>query len=179
MYQELIEAKGWKFVNSMNADVDILVYGDDPRESASTKVKKAMKLGTRTMNASEFYQFLTHGEPEKVECVEVESVETLGISDCTVVPLEESGSIYYILVCSTKAGESLTFAPEKYFSVLYDEEKNCFRTELDALRFDEIDAFVSGECVDKIARGECSEVETDRILSAAYTDFVSKLKQAS
>lgn len=118
-------------------------------------------------------------EPETVERVEVETVETLGISDCTVVPLEESGSIYYILVCSTKAGESLTFAPEKYFPVLFDEGKNSFRTELDALRFDEIDAFISGECVDKIARGECSEEETDRILSESYTDFVGKLKQAS
>lgn len=178
MYQELIEAKGWKFVNSMNADVDILVYGDDPRDCASTKVKKAMKLGTRTMNATEFYKFLA-GEPETVERVEVETVETLGISDCTVVPLEESGSIYHILVCSTKAGDSLTFAPEKYFPVLFDEGKNSFRTELDALKFDEIDAFISGECVDKIARGECSEEETDRILSESYTDFVGKLKQAS
>lgn len=57
-YEHEIVRRGWRFVNSMNKDVDLLVCTDDMADSSSGKFKLAMRYGTKTCTPQQFYDLL-------------------------------------------------------------------------------------------------------------------------
>ena len=141
-YQEEIESRGWRLASKMSTSVDILVYGDSLKEEASAKVKQAIKHGTKSISATEFYQFLSE-HPVEVEEVS-DAVET--IEDVSVKPMAIETEIVPTLELETSEG-TLVIAGESYFHKLYDDENGCFRSDKAEEKFDEIDAFIPDELI--------------------------------
>lgn len=162
-YQEQIEKRGWRLAGKMSTSVDILVYGDSQDEQASTKIKQAIKHGTKAISAEEFYQMLDEHP------VEVEDV--VGETEVAIKPMAIEKEIVPTLELETSEG-TLIVAGDSYFHKLYDEENGCFRSEAAEAKFNEIDAFIPDELI-------TAEVLDYAAIAQAVGEFMEEVEQAS
>ena len=162
-YQEQIEMRGWRLAGKMSTSVDILVYGDSKDEQASTKIKQAIKHGTKAISAEEFYQMLDEHP------VEVEDV--VGETEVAIKPMAIEKEIVPTLELETSEG-TLIVAGDSYFHKLYDEENGCFRSEAAEAKFNEIDAFIPDELI-------TAEVLDYAAIAQAVGEFMEEVEQAS
>ena len=162
-YQEQIEMRGWRLAGKMSTSVDILVYGDSKDEQASTKIKQAIKHGTKAISAEEFYQMLDEHP------VEVEDV--VGETEVAIKPMAIEREIVPTLELETSEG-TLIVAGDSYFHKLYDEENGCFRSESAEAKFNEIDAFIPDELI-------TAEVLDYAAIAQAVGKFMEGVEQAS
>ena len=162
-YQEQIEMRGWRLAGKMSTSVDILVYGDSKDEQASTKIKQAIKHGTKAISAEEFYQMLDEHP------IEVEDV--VGETEVAIKPMAIEKEIVPTLELETSEG-SLIVAGDSYFHKLYDEENGCFRSESAEAKFNEIDAFIPDELI-------TAEVLDYAAIAQAVGEFMEEVEQAS
>lgn len=162
-YQEQIEMRGWRLAGKMSTSVDILVYGDSKDEQASTKIKQAIKHGTKAISAEEFYQMLDEHP------VEVEDV--VGETEVAIKPMAIEKEIVPTLELETSEG-TLIVAGDSYFHKLYDEENGCFRSDAAEAKFNEIDAFIPDELI-------TAEVLDYAAIAQAVGEFMEEVEQAS
>ena len=166
-YQEQIEMRGWRLASKMSTSVDILVYGETKDESASNKVKQAIKHGTKAISAEVFYQMLDEYPIEAEEVVEeVEAEEVVeAAEEVSVRPMAIEREIVPTLELETSDG-TLIIAGNSYFQKLYDEELGCFRSDVAEAKFNEIDAFIDDELI-----------QAEELDYAAITDAVCEFME--
>ncbi len=171
-YQEQIEMRGWRLASKMSTSVDILVYGESKDESASNKIKQAIKHGTKAISAEVFYQMLEEYPIEAEEVVEdvVGIVEEV-VEDVSVKPMAIEREIVPTLELETSDG-TLVVAGDSYFHKLFDEENGCFRSEAAEAKFNEIDAFIADELI-------TADILDYAAIAQAVGEFLEEVEQAS